>query len=288
VGRFAEAEKAYRATLKLMPNDPVAHSNLGKFLADQARYHEAKAQLNEAIQLQPEHGSFWVERGWAYANMRRWHKATADFVKATKCKEPDPDAWYARAILHLRAGDQGGYRKICSDMLERFGAEAVWTCTLAANSGADPAWIVSLAEKALAKSPKDHWHVNPNHWDVHRLGAALYRAGRFQEAVQRLTEATERNAHPYRTNMLCTWFFLAMAHQRLGHAEEARRWLEKASRATEDVRKPNAQPPEKSSTAAGTIPPDWARKLTLGLLRREAEELLGLPKDPARGKKDGK
>jgi hypothetical protein len=44
--------------------------------------------------------------------------------------------------------------------------------------------------------------------------------------------------------MLGTWFFLAMAHYRLGHAEEARRWLEKASRATDDVLKP----PDKSDT----------------------------------------
>jgi WD40 repeat protein/tetratricopeptide (TPR) repeat protein len=284
VGRFAEAEEVYRAALKLMPNDPVAHGNLGTFLLDQARYQEAEAEFNEAIQVQPEHSSFWVQRGWAHADRGQWDKASADFVKATECKEPDGEAWYARALLHLRDGDQGGYRKICADMLERFGTGAVWTCTLTPNSGADPARIVSLAEKALVNSPRDHWHVNPNHGDVHRVGAALYRAGRFEEAVKRLTEATALNAHPYRTNMLCTWFFLAMAHHRLGHAEEARRWLEQASRATEDALKP----PEKSSTAAGAIPPDWARKLTLQLLRQEAARLLGLPAPEAPVKNDGK
>jgi tetratricopeptide (TPR) repeat protein len=37
VGRIAEAEEAYRAALKLKPDDPVALSNLGKLLESQGR-----------------------------------------------------------------------------------------------------------------------------------------------------------------------------------------------------------------------------------------------------------
>ncbi len=250
VGQVAEAEDAYRAALKL--NDrfansaevieaiAVAHGNFGKYLEDQARYKEAEAELSEAIKLQPEHGSFWmqrgwayadsgqwdrasadfikssfwVQRGWAYADMGQWDKASADFVKATQCKEPDEEAWYSRAMLELRDGTQGRYREVCSDMLQRFGEGAVWICTLTPNSGADPDRIVDLAEKLPANSSRDHGHIT-------QLGAALYRAGRFEDAVKRLTEATELTAHPYRTNMFHTHFFLAMAHHRLGHAEEA-------------------------------------------------------------------
>jgi WD40 repeat protein/Flp pilus assembly protein TadD len=276
VGRFAEAEEAYRAALKFKPDDAVAHGNLGQFLEDQARYQEAQTEFNAAIQLQPEHGSFWVGRGWTYADMGQWEKASADFVKATECQEPDVEAWYSLAMLHLRDGNQGGYRKICSGMLKGFDEGAVWTCTLAPNSGTDPARIPSLAEKALAKSPKEHW-------DVNRLGAALYRAGRFEEAVTRLTEATELSCHPYRTNMLCTWFFLAMAHHRLGHTDEARRWLDKGIRGTEEALKSPGEPPGKSGNAGGVISPNWNRRLTLQLLRREAEPLIqGPPTKPGK------
>jgi WD40 repeat protein/serine/threonine protein kinase/tetratricopeptide (TPR) repeat protein len=267
VGRFAEAEETYRAALKLKPDDPAAHGNLGKFLADQARYKEAVAEFNEAIKLQPEHGSYWVQRGWAYADMEQWEKASADFVKATECKEPDEEAWYSQAMLHLRDGNLDGYRTICSDMLQRFGAGAAWTCTLTPNSGADPARIISLVEKAFSKSAMDHWEVN-------RFGAALYRAGRFEEAVERLTEATKLSSHPHRTNMLCTWFFLAMAHHRLGHTDEARRWLDKGLQGTEEALKSSAEPLGKSESPDGVIPPNWNRRLTLQLLRREAEQLI--------------
>jgi WD40 repeat protein/tetratricopeptide (TPR) repeat protein len=292
VGRVAEAEDAYRAALRIKPDDSSAHGDFGKFLEDQARYKEAEAELSEAIELQPKNGSFWAQRGWAcaetgqwdkvsadflkamflvqrgwtYADMGQWRKASADFVKATQCKEPNEEAWYSRAMLHLRDENVDGYREVCLDMLERFGEGAAWTCTLAQNSGADPARLVGLAEKALAKSSRDHWHVN-------LLGAALYRAGRFEEAVKRLTEATELSSHPFRTNMLCTWFFLAMAHRGLGHAAEARRWLDKGVHATEEALKLPAEPPGKPIHPSGTLPPPhWNEKLTLQLLRREAEE----------------
>jgi tetratricopeptide (TPR) repeat protein len=245
----------------------VVHEGLGKFLEDQARYEEAEAEFNEAIRLRPERGWFWVLRGWAYADRGRWDKASADFVKAAECKEPHEAAWYSRALLHLRDGNGDGYRKICADMLERFGAGATWTCTLSSGSGVDPNHIVSLAGNLLAKSSRDHWHVN-------QLGAALYRAGRFEEAVARLTEATELSCHPYRTNMLCTWFFLGMAHHRLGHADLARRWLDQAVQGTQQELKSPTDPPGKSGNADGVIPPNWSRRLTLELLRREAEQLI--------------
>jgi len=270
VGRVAEAEEAYRAALKLLPDEPVAQGDLGKFLVDQARYQEAEAELNKAIQLQPEHGWFWVLRGWNYADRGQWDKASADFVKATECKEPHEEAWYSQAMLHLRDGDLDGYRKICSDMLQRFGEGATWTCTLSPNSGADPDRIVSLAEKLLAKSSRDHWHVN-------QLGAALYRAGRFEEAVKRLTEAAELSYHPYRTNIQHTWFFLAMAHHRLGHTDEARRWLDKGMKGTEEALKSPAESLRKSGNPDGVISPNWNRKLTLRLLRREAKQLIQGP-----------
>jgi tetratricopeptide (TPR) repeat protein len=264
--RLREAEDAYRAALKLRPDDPVAHEKVGASLWEQGRSREAEPELSEAIRLRPEHGWFWVLRGWAYADMGQWEKASADWVKATECSEPDEEAWYSLALLHLRDGDFEAYREACSEMLRRYGQRATWTCTLSPNSGVDPPRLVRLAEKILTELPRNHWHLT-------QLGAALYRAGRFEEAVKVLNEATEINVDPYRTNMLHTWFYLAMAHHRLGHADQARHWLEKGDRGLEEVLESRGETAEKWEKD-GVFPPTWHRRLTFELQRREAEQVI--------------
>jgi hypothetical protein len=77
--------------------------------------------------------------------------------------------------------------------------------------------------------------------------------------------------------MLHTWFYLALAHHRLGHADEACRWLDRAVQGTQEALKSPAEPPAKSGNADGVIPPNWDRRLTLGLLRREAQQLIQSP-----------
>jgi hypothetical protein len=86
------------------------------------------------------------------------------------------------------------------------------------------------------------------------LGAALYRAGRFEEAIRRLNEGFQTRG----SGSLPRGFaFLALAHHRLGHRDEAQRWLDKliASRATET-----------SSSSWDDMP--------IGILSREAEALI--------------
>jgi hypothetical protein len=93
----------------------------------------------------------------------------------------------------------------------------------------------------------------------------LYRAGRFEQALRRLEEANAafaKTGQAEGSSPAYTWFFLAMTHQRLGHPEEGRKWLEKAIRQMEEeVKDP------------GVL---WNRRLTLQLLRRETESLLGV------------
>jgi tetratricopeptide (TPR) repeat protein len=143
-------------------------------------------------------------------------------------------------------------------MFERFGTAEepltaytlAWTCVLATQAVADPTRPVQLAERALAKDAND-----PAYHDT--LGAALYRAGRFPEAVRQLGEASTLKPNP-KTSPRYAWLFLAMAHHRQGNTDEARRWLDKAVHGLD-------------SELAET---PWNRRLTLQLLRREAEELV--------------
>src|SRR5262249_24110044 len=117
----------------------------------------------------------------------------------------------------------------------------------------DPARLVVWGRQAVEVPPP----IQP--WCIHALGVAHYRAGQYDLAIQRLEESlraiwTNGNAQ----NRLR----LALAHHRLGHADEARRWLREA---ITDIDK-----------AARSLPPtDW---LEANVLRREAEALI----DPKR------
>jgi tetratricopeptide (TPR) repeat protein len=179
-------------------------------------------------------------------------------------------------LLYLRDGNRDGYRSMCADMLQCFGktddpnnAElSAWTCIWTSNAVADAAQPVNLAEKATAKEPKKFSYCST-------LGAVLYRAGRFEDAIKRLTEASALKPDPEDIRAY-NWFFLAMAHHRLGHADKARQWLEKALQDTEKTLKPSSAPAAEAQENAiyptGPMPPTWNRKLQLQLLRREAEE----------------
>jgi tetratricopeptide (TPR) repeat protein len=63
-------------------------------------------------------------------------------------------------------------------------------------------------------------------WSLTEQGALHYRAGRFQEAVPLFEQSLRANSKAGAA--VLNWLWLALTHQRLGKAEEARRWLGKA------------------------------------------------------------
>jgi tetratricopeptide (TPR) repeat protein len=95
----------------------------------------------------------------------------------------------------------------------------------------DPLRAVELAKKAAEAEPKV-----ANYWNT--LGVAQYRAGQWQAAIESLEKSIELVAGEDIQGGAAgeSWnaFFLAMAHQRLGHRDEARQcydqaveWMEK-------------------------------------------------------------
>ena len=93
-----------------------------------------------------------------------------------------------------------------------------WCCVLAPSAVSDPETPVRLAELAVNRFPAEQKHLALN-----TLGAALYRAGRFEDALRRLEEGIQLRK---RAEEPLDWPFLAMAHQRLGQPDLARRWLD--------------------------------------------------------------
>jgi eukaryotic-like serine/threonine-protein kinase len=285
LGEMEQASKWYATAIVWMEKHAPKNEELIRFRA------EASALLGLPEELPPDQElakaddmSFYTlvleadpkaawahgARGSAYAEHDQWEEAGADFAKAVYLNESEPLYLYREALARLQLGDVTDYRQICAAALARLDPARkaddvrwpVWTCVLAADAVADWDEPLRLAGKAAADNPKSYRALN-----LH--GAVLYRAGQYREALERLTEAEQAylpddgklNVAAY------NWLFLAMAHSRRGHVEEAKKWHAKAIQWIDQETQKSKEP-----GAANSLP--WNRRLTLQLLRREAEELL--------------
>jgi transposase len=154
-----------------------------------------------------------------------WNQDLADCsARDARDKPTDLGAWSRAALVGRAAGDRAGDRRLCATIRDTFlrsrdanqVSSAAWACVLGPDAVADFEPVLHALERAIG--PK------PDAGQLDTLGAVLYRPGRFEDAVKRLEEAVARRD---KVGTAPDWLFLAMAHQRLGHADEARPWLKK-------------------------------------------------------------
>ncbi len=286
-------ERLRKGLLELADKTIEKTKGAAEAYATRARLHaafgqpeKALADFAKAIELEPNNPKVWNHQVIFHAEQGQWEKVLADFDKAVALRPEQANLWYRRALARLGQGQADQYRKDCAEMLQRFGQTTkpndaywvAWTCALAPDAIKDWPKAVALAEKSAKSDPQSASFLNT-------LGAVLYRAGRFDESLQRLTDADRFAKQPSRSDMSLpayTWFFLAMAHHRLGHSEEAKQWLDKAEAWTEKAI---------AEADQGIEFMHWNRRLTLKLLRDEAEALLKSapapqPPDPAAKEKE--
>jgi Flp pilus assembly protein TadD len=120
---------------------------------------------------------------------------------------------------------------------------------LARSAVTDTEAPVRLAEIAVKGFPAEAKDVALN-----TLGAALYRAGQFEDAIRRLEEGIKLRRGVEEPQ---DWPVLAMTHHHLGHRDEARRWLNRLR---------NHQPSDD--------PNKFWDELEIRLLRSEAEAVI--------------
>jgi WD40 repeat protein/tetratricopeptide (TPR) repeat protein len=301
LARYAEAAAAFADVLRTHPDDPNALVSRSRMYLLQGKPEHALVDANRFVTLCPKSAAAWTIRARTYLGLRKWQEAVADLSRALELVPADPvllatrgdlaahlgkwgaaatdfaqltagrqwpgPAWYPgyrQALVLLADGRMEDYRKVCAGMLDRFQNAndpssiefTVWTCSLVPDAVPDFARIVGLADKetfdvALASTPYRHH------------GMVLYRAGRWNEVVKQLS-GTGPATDPGPIADAYAGFVLAMAHQRLGHLQEARDWFRKASaRAVREIARA-------ASTADFRT---WNRRLTLELLRKEAARL---------------
>ncbi len=205
--------------------------------------------------------------GERQARLMAYARQGRDLLLGALPREPDNHGvWYHLALFEAVLEDGDGYRRACRDMDRRFGADkdviarhwVARAASAAPDSGLDPARTVGLAEEALKTAPQAYFYLA---W----TGAALYRAGRYPQALERL-EAAGRAHGAGGAGFDLT--LRALAHQRLGDAEKARQRLAEARRWQERMEKKELNDPVFGREM-------WANQQTeLWLLRREAERLV--------------
>jgi tetratricopeptide (TPR) repeat protein len=169
--------------------------------------------------------------------------------------------------------DRDALLKLGPELLERYdkvseplvGSGLARWCALVPGVVSDPDQLVSLARKALVVG-----RTGP--LQSFNLGMAEYRAGRFEDAIRHARESLASDqAGEAGPGGAINGALLAMAHHRLGHREEAKRWLDKINHL--DWRSVERWP----------SPEDWWQRSDFLVLKREAVELITgkpAPDDP--------
>jgi WD40 repeat protein/serine/threonine protein kinase/tetratricopeptide (TPR) repeat protein len=198
LGEDKEAEEDYKRALALGPDASFFHHSFG-----------------------PANGA----TGWAIRHVSRqqWKEAAEDYARLAELSPDDVNAWQMHAILLLHHGNTAGYRQVCKKLADRYRDDGPWRILgfvgevfTYGPDAIDNIWKpIPWLEFAAQDSQSAMFYRSS-------LGAAYYRAGRFEEAILCLTEcAKENKPQPD------VWLTLAMAHRRLGHAAEANKWRAK-------------------------------------------------------------
>jgi serine/threonine protein kinase/WD40 repeat protein len=216
-----------------------------------------------AIAIEPAPWLEPLERGESSARAGRWDEAASAFDEAIAAGAPDVEARARRLLVRRARTGAAAYREACRELLRDFAAADLpprianllaWSCALDDGVVEDYAPLVRLAESAVVGRPSQD--------RLNTLGALLYRAGRFEEAVRQLQRSVEMHGAggtPYDA------LFLALAHHRLGRREEARRWF----------RRGTAPAPAARFKADAIGDTSWIPRLELDILRREVAAALG-------------
>jgi len=147
VGKLDEAENELRETIKINPNIPLVHFDLGILLGKLKRFEEAEKEYREAIRINPGDAGVHYNLGILHYELKRFEEAEKEYKEAIRIKTD-----FARA--HNNLG-------VLLGKLKRF----------------------EEAEKEYKEAIK----VKPNIAEFHvNLGDLYFRTGRSEEAKEEL------------------------------------------------------------------------------------------------------
>ncbi len=183
-GRFDEAVRWYRESLRLAPYLPDTHSNLGLIWSDQGNDAEASVQFREAVRLKPQSVPMRTNLASCLAKLGQLTEAAAHYAEATKLDPEECDSWNNWGLVLSAQGRLveattriARAAELCPDSFEvRTNLGVVLTRRS----------LFQQAEPQFARAVR----LSPSSAQAHsRLGVVQSRLGKLREAKAELSEA---------------------------------------------------------------------------------------------------
>jgi tetratricopeptide (TPR) repeat protein len=233
----------YTQLLDRQPDDATARSQRGQIALQQGRPADAVADFDDLLRRNPDNHATRYQRAQALFRLDRHREAVADLDRLIPLYPRNATMLRLRGRSHAQLGDHAradaDFRKALELAPDDPSAanNLAWRLVTGPEHLRDPAHAVALAEKAVKLAPQQWTYRNT-------LGVALYRVGRYAEAVEHLSASLEHSADQLAAYDL---YFLAMCHHRLGEPTQARdcfdravRWQRQAKLSSEQVEELNA------------------------------------------------
>jgi tetratricopeptide (TPR) repeat protein len=253
----------------LEPRWQVWRAQQAKRSEETGHWFAAAFHLSRLIDKDPGAANLYFRRANVLAESAKWKDAESDLAKVIEIDPHQTAPWTRRALVLLQCGDDETRHQVLSEAFRRFSSTTdpavantiAWMCVIQPWKRGHQDDILALAQRSVKLRPNNYNLLNT-------LGAALYRAGRFDASVLRLNEAMSMRGQAVGT--MWDYLFLSMAEHRLGNADKAKEWLQKAVNVIE----------RSQSTLS------WDQRLEMRLLRDEAEAVLKSREPPGRPEGD--
>jgi serine/threonine protein kinase/Flp pilus assembly protein TadD len=187
----------YRKAIAMQPANADAHFGLAMALRvkDPTKLDEIIACFRRAVELRPGRAVAWLGLGSAYETRGQWSDAISAYGQAIGAAPK-----LVATFIHL------------GNLVNRNPQLSV----------ADRQRAVAVAKGGVTLAPESHlaWLV---------LGWTRYRAGDWQGCIDAMEKSIALQKNP-KGGTPQQWFFLAMAHWRLDHKDQALKWYDQAVR----------------------------------------------------------
>ncbi|MFZ2899462.1 MAG: tetratricopeptide repeat protein [Saprospiraceae bacterium] len=215
LGQWSDAESSYRQAIECDPEDPENYNGLGVFYYGRQLHEQAVENYRKAIAIRSDEALYFSNLALACQALNKPEEELEAYRKAASL-QPRYFLELGRALYtqgrHAEAVEAFEHG---ADYLPNFPFNYAYLSLALENTGQpERAW--EALQRGLGKDPSlDDYFYN-------RMGVVLYRAGRYEEALQYYAEALKR------AETAVYWENAGLAHEAAGQEKEAEEAYRKA------------------------------------------------------------